>query len=39
MLIVVNGLTKPAQIEAEQFSVLVLDAPDLARFAGGEEPG
>lgn len=33
MLIVVNGLTQPARIEAEKYSVLVWDSRELAKFA------
>lgn len=36
MLVVVNGITKPAQAEADAYSVLVWDSRELARFARGE---
>lgn len=36
MLVVVNGITKPAQAEAGAYSVTVWDSRELARFATGE---
>jgi len=36
MLIVVNGVTGPAKVEARKLSVIVLDSTDLAAFARGE---
>lgn len=36
MLIVVNGVTGPAMVEARKLSVIVLDSADLAAFARGE---
>lgn len=37
MLVVVNGITKPAQAEASAYSVTVWDSRELACFARGED--
>lgn len=36
MLIVVNGITRPALAEAQKYSVIVWDSEELAAFARGE---